>query len=328
MSRFLPDPPKSRPLWQILLAPMLLMSLGLHGAVLFMPIASSDEDLIPPPDPEQDNIAIVRIPPPAAPEPAPRAAASTSPPRTQAAAPTAPPANRTAPSNPPPTANRTARTAQPSVPTIESRDIPPPPITHPTPPPPSVIEPVIPTFDAERQERFLAYAETLTVSSQQINSIWAYVRQQYAFFDPTNTSREQYNDKLAAWLIDLQADTNIPDLTNTELRDDQIVSIRRRVCMTPMPVRIGFLADAEGNKLAAPEMLRSSGYASLNQQAMDIANAYTLPTIDSEDTAVDTIAYTLDIKFEVSYGNIDCLALFPPQPAGLDLEPSQDSENP
>lgn len=47
--------------WRWLLAPMLLASLGLHGLILFVPIAPSDEDLVPPPDPEEEGIAITKI---------------------------------------------------------------------------------------------------------------------------------------------------------------------------------------------------------------------------------------------------------------------------
>ncbi|PSN06736.1 hypothetical protein C7293_30800, partial [filamentous cyanobacterium CCT1] len=47
--------------WQILLAPMLLASLGLHGLFLVMPTGVSSEAPIPPPDPEQDSIAITRV---------------------------------------------------------------------------------------------------------------------------------------------------------------------------------------------------------------------------------------------------------------------------
>lgn len=53
-----------RPLWQFLLPPMLLASLALHGAVLFTPVAPSEDDLVPPPDPEEDGIGITRIDPP------------------------------------------------------------------------------------------------------------------------------------------------------------------------------------------------------------------------------------------------------------------------
>jgi|GEM_PF-3527624 len=61
----LPSLPQSkRPLWQFLLPPMLLLSLGLHGLVLFVPMAPSEEDLVPPPDAEEDGIAITKVDPP------------------------------------------------------------------------------------------------------------------------------------------------------------------------------------------------------------------------------------------------------------------------
>ncbi|MGB7312515.1 MAG: hypothetical protein WA939_06255, partial [Nodosilinea sp.] len=42
---------------------MLLASLGLHGLVLMLPAGSGGEAVIPPPDPEQDSVAITRVPP-------------------------------------------------------------------------------------------------------------------------------------------------------------------------------------------------------------------------------------------------------------------------
>ena len=64
MNRGISAPSKPQtPLWQRLLAPMLLASLGLHGLILLVPTGASQEEVIPPPDPEQDSVAITRIPP-------------------------------------------------------------------------------------------------------------------------------------------------------------------------------------------------------------------------------------------------------------------------
>ena len=88
-----PQTPNKRPFWQFLLPPMLLLSLGLHGLVLFTPIAPSEDDLVPPPDPEEDGIAITKIDAPT--------------PRTsRAQSPTA--ATTAAPGSPRPTAGRPA----------------------------------------------------------------------------------------------------------------------------------------------------------------------------------------------------------------------------
>lgn len=63
-----PSKPQT-PLWQKLLAPMLLVSLGLHGLMLLVPTGASQDEVIPPPDPEQDSVAITRLPPTAPTEP-------------------------------------------------------------------------------------------------------------------------------------------------------------------------------------------------------------------------------------------------------------------
>ena len=58
-----PTLPKS-PLWRWLIAPMLLVSLGLHGLVLFIPTGPAAEELLPPPEPEEDGVAVIKIEPP------------------------------------------------------------------------------------------------------------------------------------------------------------------------------------------------------------------------------------------------------------------------
>jgi hypothetical protein len=57
-----PEPPlQKRPIWHYLIAPMLVVSVGLHGALLMLPTGASDDELVPAPDPEEDGIAITRI---------------------------------------------------------------------------------------------------------------------------------------------------------------------------------------------------------------------------------------------------------------------------
>ncbi|MEM9766499.1 MAG: hypothetical protein AAF892_01280 [Cyanobacteria bacterium P01_D01_bin.71] len=70
---------------------MLLASVGLHGLVLFAPVGPSEDDILPAPNPEEDGIAVTKIP-----APQPRAVAA--PPAntgTVKTAPTAAPAPRT-----------------------------------------------------------------------------------------------------------------------------------------------------------------------------------------------------------------------------------------
>jgi len=70
MTTRMTKPNDSRPRWQRWLAPMLLASLGLHGLILLVPTGASQDEAIPPPDPEQDSVAITRIPPAAPASPA------------------------------------------------------------------------------------------------------------------------------------------------------------------------------------------------------------------------------------------------------------------
>ena len=70
MTTQMTKPNDSRPRWQRWLAPMLLASLGLHGLILLVPTGASQDEAIPPPDPEQDSVAITRIPPAAPASPA------------------------------------------------------------------------------------------------------------------------------------------------------------------------------------------------------------------------------------------------------------------
>lgn len=75
--------------WRWLLAPMLLASLGLHGLILLIPTAPSEDELMPPPDPEEDGIAITKIDAPQSRPPASTPPANTG---TVKTAPAAPPA--------------------------------------------------------------------------------------------------------------------------------------------------------------------------------------------------------------------------------------------
>ena len=52
---------------------MLVISVGLHGALLLLPTGASDDELVPAPDPEEDGIAITRIDPPSNPAAGPQA---------------------------------------------------------------------------------------------------------------------------------------------------------------------------------------------------------------------------------------------------------------
>ncbi|WP_008312420.1 hypothetical protein [Leptolyngbya sp. PCC 6406] len=60
---FPPSPQQKRPLWQSFVAPMLFISLALHGVILLIPTGASESILVPPPDPEEEGISITRLEP-------------------------------------------------------------------------------------------------------------------------------------------------------------------------------------------------------------------------------------------------------------------------
>ena len=61
-----PTQPKT-PRWRWLIASTVLVSLGLHGLVLFIPTGPTAEELVPPPDPEEDGVAVIKIDAPPSP---------------------------------------------------------------------------------------------------------------------------------------------------------------------------------------------------------------------------------------------------------------------
>ena len=332
MSYLSPGNANKRPLWQTLLAPMLLASLGLHGLFLLIPMASSDEAVIPPPDPEQDNIAITRIPPAATATAQPSAATTTG---TQAmtqrpvATATAParPAPGPTPASPPPTAPQAVQPrpgARPSNPPNSSA-LPNLPeqgnssdtaTSRPLNPNPSVSNsrPTIPALGQNRRDNILAYVAGLDLSQARIDQLAANIWRQYGY-SVFNTSRGEYTDNLTQWQNDLQAETGLADLTAEEDRTEFKVEIDRRVCLVEPPgdIKIGFVVNPDGSLRQDPVLLRSSGYEDLNQQAMDRVSQYQPPATDAVK------AYTVTVETGVNYGAYNCLAA-PQQPSATNAD--------
>lgn len=337
MSSFPTFPKSKRPRWQTLLAPMLLASLGLHGLFLLIPVASSDEAAIPPPDPEEDNIAITRIPPAAADAaPSQPVAAATATPQTVPQRPvqatTQPravarprassqtPATRTAP-------NRTvARTTNVPSAGANQAELPSLPgqgnstdgsstarVNSPNPdvPPP---EPTIPTLGQDRRETILAYVAGLNLPEERMNQLAATVWQRYGY-STLDTSRGEYTDNLTQWQAMIQQETGLADLVAEEDRTDFSVEMERRVCLVRPPgeVKVGFVVNPDGSFRQAPVLLRSSGYDELNQKALDTIQQYN-PAADD-----DIKAYTVTVETAVDYGPNDCLDS-PQQPSGTSAE--------
>lgn len=326
-------PQPSRPLWQTLLAPMLLASLGLHGLVLMLPTGAAGDAVIPPPDPEQDNVAITRIPPAAANPaaspvvPLPGAAgqpvpqrpiqpvAAASPQATQAA-PGRPAATRPATRSPHATAPTSAsRSTPPSLPgpTAATDDAAP---VRVTPPNPGVPTPA-PTpspISQDRREQVLAYLSGLDFSQERIDQLAATMWQRYGY-SGQDTTRGEYTGNLNQWQVQIQQETGRADLVAEEDRTNLEVSFARRVCLAQAPgeVKVGFVANPDGSFRQEPVVLRSSGYAELNQKALDVVRQHEVPAADQIK------AYTVTVETSVDYGENDCLEPLQ-QPSGTSTD--------
>ncbi len=327
--------PDQRPLWQVWLAPMLLASLGLHGLFLLIPVASSDEAVIPPPDPEQDNIAITRIPPAAGDTagPNPAVVGTTAVPQARAqrsAQPVPPnqgrtPAGAAAPGRQgaasPPSQNpaQGARSTQPGSPGTGSREeLPSLPgqgnaedaqttarVNPPSPEVPSP-EPTIPALGQDRREEILAYVASLDFSQERMEQLSAILWQRYGY-SSLNTRRGEYTENLTQWQAEIRQETGVADLTAEEERTDFSVEMERRACLAEPPgeVKVGYVVNPDGSFRQEPVVLRSSGYGELNQRALAAIRQAPPPQADQIK------AYTATVETSVDYGPHDCLA--PPQ---------------
>jgi len=327
MTPFPHSPKTQRPLWQTLLAPMLLASLGLHGLFLLIPVASSDEAAIPPPDPEQDNIDITRIPP-AAPETEGSQPAPLATPIPQAVpqrvpsieARQRPPAQTVTSRQPRQASSPGARTtAAPSAPTNRG-DLPRLPgqggngesTGRVEPPNPDVPLPeaTISPLGQDRQENILAYVAGLDLPQERMEQLAAMVWQRYGY-STLDTSRGEYTNNLTRWQETIQQETGLGDLKAEEDRTEFAVEMERRVCLSRSPgeARIGFVVNPDGSFRQEPVLLRSSGYDELNRKALEVVRQYEPPT----DDAIK--AYTVTVETKVDYGPNDCLES-PQQPSG------------
>lgn len=297
---------------------MLLLSLAVHGAVLMIPVSSSEEAAIPPPDPEQDNIAITRIPPTepqSKPTPTQTLTASTplarpaqASPAQRATQPTAAASATNSRSRQAPTRRTTQpnrsqssrATSQGTVPNLASSPTASPPAPPPASLPLSNVE--RPPFNATIHQRLLAHAQTLRQPQSQLNQLTASLVQQYAY-SAENTSGEAFGNNLAAWVNEIKNTTGKPDLWNEALDPALTLKHYRRVCLEPSPQKavVGALVSPSGAIQGMPTLLQSTGYPFLNTAVLETVGAHAFPVSGEQK------AYTVDVNIQVDYGSADCL---------------------
>ncbi|HIK44896.1 MAG TPA: TonB family protein [Leptolyngbyaceae cyanobacterium M65_K2018_010] len=301
---------------------MLLASLGLHGLFLMLPTGASDEAMIPPPDPEQDSVAITRVPPATVAEQPPTLLGGPSgvgnPLPAQALPRLAQPlVPQPQPTGGRPTANgavrsqgnRPASQTNPGANPLEVGARPPAsgntqavaPTPPSTPPPPSR-----PLFDSGLGERLMAYAAALSLPQPQVDRLKVSVQRRFGY-TAAATTRDAYSTNLSAWESTIQGETGIEDLSAEVDRSHFSVTYPQRVCLANEPgeVRLGVVVNPDGSQRGEPVVLRSSGYAAVDQKALELLRDHTF----SEAEGIK--AYTVSVATKVDYGLRPCLEAKP-----------------
>ncbi|MGB3202824.1 MAG: hypothetical protein WBA99_18100 [Nodosilinea sp.] len=314
-------PQTQRSPWRGVIAPMLLASLGLHGLFLLMPTGVSSEAPIPPPDPEQDSIAITRVPPAGTADPAATSAPGAVAPTASVPAPspirpqqspqaisrTAPAPRQAAPRSQQPqrSAARSPRPTQPpnpqpqpTAPAANPRATAPQSAPSPAPSAPASQ----PLFNANVGERLLAYVATLDLPQTQIDQAAEFIQDRFAY-DASAVTRETFNANQSAWVSKIRQDTGLADLSSEINRTDFLTVYPQRVCLVEAPkaLSIGAVVNPDGSWRGQPTLLRSSGYGALDRKALQEIQAHTFPPTDG------LTAYVLTVETTVDYGPRPCL---------------------
>jgi hypothetical protein len=298
---------------------MLLASLGLHGLVLMLPSGSSNKALIPPPDPEQDSVAITRVPPagtsdaltgtatpagtpglaPIAPLGALQAPVAASP--LSAAAPAAQPEAAARPRAAAPGAPQTPATPAAPAPASPPPVSPEPPPT--TPPPPTSPASSQPLFEGDLGDRLRTYVAGLNLSPERIEQLQAAILQRVTY-TPEATTAAAYEQNLSQWQQAIRNETGLSDLTPAPAPEDLSVTYYQRACLseTPGPVQAGVLVSPTGATRSQPVVLRSSGYGAVDDYALRAVVSHRFPR------ANEARAYTVTVDTEVA-GQTDCLTV-------------------
>lgn len=328
------------PPWQRLLAPMLLASLGLHGVILMVPTGASGDKPIPLPDPEQDNIAISRVPPTAPASPAdatlgnrpaahPTGAGQVPPSQGPAALgaiaqiqrPSAPTNHQPAASTPrnpgqtqasPRTQGNDASGHASDSPSTAPRPTAPRTGTAPAPSPNQTpVAPPIPSAPPadsqplsgnDRREQLQAYAAHLNLPQEQIDRLAASIRRRF-HYDAVASADQIFPINQTLWQTAIRQDTGLVDLAPEALPAPVPLVYRQRVCLAqePGPVKMGIVVNPDGSHHGDPVVLQSSGYGAVDEKALKALADQPLPTADHLK------AYVFTVDPELDYGRNPCI---------------------
>jgi TonB family protein len=164
------------------------------------------------------------------------------------------------------------------------------------------VTPARPAIDPNLGQRLLAYAANLQLPGERINQLRSYILQRFGYSEAV-THRDVYNSNLKQWESLIQQQTGISDLTAEIDRSQLSITYQQRVCLRAEPgeARVGVLVNPDGSQRQEPVLLRSSGYAVLDQEAVELVKRHNFgpaPTLK---------AYTVPVKNRLDYGRQPCI---------------------
>ncbi|RZM78910.1 hypothetical protein [Leptolyngbya iicbica] len=308
-----PTPPKltpplpQNPLWRWLIAPMLLVSLGLHGLILFIPTGPAEEELLPPPDPEEDGVAVIKIDPPSASP----TATSANPGTVKTARPSTaspPPARSTArsaapaPRNPPRVNRRPSDRPSPNpnsadnaglvapIPELDNADQ----TTDPNPQSPSAEGRATSDIGRRPPDR------TDEVTAAEPPPFDNYI-EIFKTYTGVQLSETDANEAQANWLQVLSDRApNLADLTIRPLKIFEPLPYAANICLPSPPdaARILVFIDAEGTPEMYQPFVQRTKYRAFDNAAEDRVRQYDFPDVD------EPRAYRVEV--DVNYDETDC----------------------
>lgn len=131
---------------------------------------------------------------------------------------------------------------------------------------------------------------------------YAQLRELYSY-NPENTSGEAASQNMEDWVASLPPEISEGENLNVNEPIDLTIEYPLRTCLPgqePRNASIGVVADADGELLAEPQLLRSTGYKGLNEDALQAVQSYDIPA------AEEPRAYTFRVN--VDYDSENCLS--------------------
>jgi hypothetical protein len=311
-----------RSLKRYLLPFMLLLSFGLHGMILFLPTAPGEDELVSPPDPEEEGITVTKTDPPTSQRQPPSTSSTETPkpadtgkpagvePRINQSARTAPPNGNPAQdrggaratsansrtssrndttsqeANSTPTANQSNRSPQDASRATSAPVVPR--LNNPNPPAPE------PNSGAgEGRQQFLNYVDVFA-TYQGLNSL----------------TTAEVTERKSIWLSSFtEQGDSYSRLEIQPLAAIEPLPYEAKICLPNAPdtAELLVLVEADGTVNSDIMTLQSTGYRKFNQAARDLMQQQTYPSTDRPQ------AYLVQVK--IDYDQDECQ--WPPRGTNL-----------